>query len=104
LNKYLTFEQWFHEHNGKDACYERCYEDYETFKHLDPMKNLRKWLEAAFYAGRLQHRYTLSVEGEDENLFITFPEEVVKLQGWQEGTVLAWHDNGDGTWTIKAKP
>lgn len=98
------FQDWFMEPEGFATRYERCYDDYEAYKHLNPMKNLRRWLEAAFYAGRLQHKYTLQVEGEDDNLFITFPEEVVKLQGWQEGTVLAWHDNGDGTWTIKAKP
>jgi hypothetical protein len=60
-------------------------------------------LESAFYASRLQHRYTLQVEGDDDNVFIQFPDELLKSQGWQEGTVLNWHDNGDGSWTIKVK-
>lgn len=104
MNKYPTFESWFHEpedHSGTRA--ERCYEDYELQHNIGPLKNLRQWLEKAFYAGRLQHRYTLSVEGDAEEMFIQFPDELLKSQGWAEGTVLAWHDNGDGTWTIKAK-
>ena len=103
MNKYPTFELWFEEQEGFEKRSERCYDDYEIHKSIGPYKNLRKWLETAFYAGRLQQRYTLSVEGDDPDLFIQFPEEVVKLQGWQEGTVLNWHDNGDGSWTIKVK-
>lgn len=103
MNKYPTFESWFHELEGFATRSERCYDDYDTQHNIAPLKNLRKWLEAAFYSARLQHRYTLSVEGEDDNLFIQFPEEVLKSQGWCEGTVLNWHDNGDGTWTIKVK-
>lgn len=103
MNKYPTFESWFHELEGFSTRSERCYDDYESHKHTGPLKNLRKWLEAAFYAGRLQHRYTLQVEGDDDNVLIQFPDEVLKSQGWQEGTVLNWHDNGDGSWTIKVK-
>lgn len=103
MNKYPTFESWFEELEGFNTRSERCYDDYESHRHIAPYKNLRKWLEAAFYASRLQHRYTLQVEGDDDNVFIQFPDELLKSQGWQEGTILSWHDNGDGTWTIRAK-
>lgn len=103
MNKYPTFESWFHELEGFATRAERCYDDYDSHKNIGPLKNLRKWLEHAFYAGRLQYRYTLSVEGDDDNVYIEFPDELIKSQGWQEGTVLNWHDNADGTWTIKVK-
>lgn len=103
MNKYQTFEHWFDELEGFNTRGERCYEEHEVQRNLAPLKNLRKWMEQAFYAGRLQHRYTLQVEGDSEDMFIQFPDEVLKSQGWQEGTILSWHDNGDGTWTIKAK-
>jgi len=103
VNNYQTFEDWFHELENYATRAERCYDDYDIHHSLDRFKNLRRWLEAAFYAARLQTRYVVEVEGSGEDVFIKFPEELLKSQGWQEGTVLSWHDNGDGTWTIKAK-
>lgn len=103
MNNYPTFESWFHELENYATRAERCYDDYDLHHNLDRFKNLRRWLEAAFYAARLQSRYVVEVEGQDEDVFIQFPEELLKSQGWQEGTVLSWHDNGDGTWTIRAK-
>ena len=103
MNNYPTFESWFHELENYATRAERCYDDYDIHHSLDRFKNLRRWLEAAFYAARLQDRYVVEVEGQDEDMFIQFPEELLKSQGWQEGTVLSWHDNGDGSWTIKAK-
>ena len=103
MNNYPTFESWFHELENYATRAERCYDDYDIHHSLDRFKNLRRWLEAAFYAARLQERYVVEVEGQDEDVFIQFPEELLKSQGWQEGTVLSWHDNGDGTWTIRAK-
>lgn len=103
MNNYPTFESWFHELENYATRAERCYDDYDIHHSLDRFKNLRRWLEAAFYAARLQERYVVEVEGTNEDVYIQFPEELLKSQGWQEGTVLSWHDNGDGSWTIKAK-
>lgn len=37
------------------------------------------------------------------NLILPFPEEFVKMQGWEPGDTLDWVDNNDGTWTIKKR-
>ncbi len=103
MNNYKDFESWFHELENYATRAERCYDDYDIHHSLDRFTNLRRWLEAAFYAARLQTSYVVEVEGQDEDVYIQFPEELLKSQGWQEGTVLSWHDNGDGSWTIKAK-
>jgi bifunctional DNA-binding transcriptional regulator/antitoxin component of YhaV-PrlF toxin-antitoxin module len=34
------------------------------------------------------------------DLFIIFPEEIVKAAGMSEGDSVEWADNGDGTFTI----
>ena len=32
---------------------------------------------------------------------LTFPEEVLKELGWEEGTVLQWIDNEDGSFSLR---
>lgn len=103
MNNYPTFESWFYELENYATRSERCYDDYDLHHHLGKYKNLRKWLEAAFYAGRMQSKYTLTVECYGEEPYITFPEEFLKAQGWEEGTTIEWIDNQDGSWTLKAK-
>jgi bifunctional DNA-binding transcriptional regulator/antitoxin component of YhaV-PrlF toxin-antitoxin module len=39
-----------------------------------------------------------SVTGE---LFVTFPEELLKKMNWKEGDTLNWVNNYDGTFTLK---
>jgi hypothetical protein len=38
-----------------------------------------------------------------EELFLQFPPDMLEVTGWQEGDVLEWHDNKDGSWTLKKK-
>jgi len=38
-----------------------------------------------------------------DELLITFPDDLLKKVDWKEGDVIEWHDNGDGTWTLKRK-
>lgn len=102
MNNYADFESWFHEVENYATRAERCYDDYDIHHSLDRFKNLRRWLEAAFMAARMQQSYTLQVEGTEDNIYITFPEEFLKAQGWQEGTVIEWIDNHNGSWTLKA--
>lgn len=45
-------------------------------------------------------RWILSV---DKDGVLTFPEDLLALNGWKEGDVLVWKDNGDGSWTISKK-
>lgn len=103
MNNYKDFESWFHEQENYSSRAERCYDDYTSHHNLDRFKNLRKWLEAAFMAARLQTKYVLDVKGSDDDLYLDFPEELIKSQGWEVGTALQWVDNGNGSWTIKAK-
>lgn len=103
MNNYPTFESWFHEIENYATRAERCYDDYDVHHSLDRFTNLRKWLEAAFMAARMQRSYTLQVEGTEDDVYITFPEEFLKAQGWEEGTTIEWLDNQDGSWTLKAK-
>ncbi len=101
---YKEFNNWFHELEGFATRAERCYEDHDTLKYIEPLKNLRKWLEAAFLAGRMEKTYTLAVEEDDRgNQLLTFPPELLAQCGWQEGTTLEWIDNYDGSWTLKDK-
>lgn len=104
MNNYKTFDDWFYEIENYATRAERCYDDYDLHHNLNRFKNLRRWLEAAFYSARLQQNYVLTVQEQDGEQYLQFPEELIKSQGWDIGTVLSWHDNGDGSWTIKAKP
>ena len=51
-------------------------------------------------------RWTITAE-EDETtgeVMLKLPQEVIDLQGWKEGDILEWIDNGDGSWSLqKAK-
>jgi hypothetical protein len=38
-----------------------------------------------------------------EDLFLQFPPDLLEAAGWQEGDILEWFDNGDGSWTLKKK-
>lgn len=38
-----------------------------------------------------------------EELFLQFPPDMLEVAGWKEGDILEWHDNKDGSWTLKKK-
>lgn len=50
-------------------------------------------------------KWTTTVEEDPETgeLLLTLPEELLTLQGWNDGDTLLWTDNGDGTWSL-SKP
>ena len=49
-------------------------------------------------------RWSLEVQKlEDGDEYIEFPKEVMEEVGWQEGDVIEWIDNKDGSWTLKKK-
>lgn len=100
---YDQFDNWFHELEGHALRSERCYDDYDACKNVQPFKNLRQWMEAAFLAGRMETTYTLEVLEDVDGVFLWLPKELLAQTGWTPGTTLEWHDNGDGTWTLKAK-
>lgn len=46
--------------------------------------------------------WTLEVQKlEDGDQYLEFPKELMEEVGWEEGDVLKWIDNGDGSWTLK---
>lgn len=50
-------------------------------------------------------RWVLDVQEDPttEDLFLQFPPDLLEVAGWQEGDILEWFDNGDGSWTLKKK-
>jgi hypothetical protein len=36
-----------------------------------------------------------------EELAIPLPDELLESLGWKVDDTLEWHDNGDGSWTMK---
>lgn len=48
--------------------------------------------------------WTVTVEEADDgsgDLVMPFPQDFLDQQGWKEGDVLDWKDNGDGSWTLE---
>lgn len=47
--------------------------------------------------------WTLEVQEDPRtgDAILEFPQEVLKAAGWQEGDILNWKDNGDGSWTLE---
>ena len=43
----------------------------------------------------MQTNITISNDG-----VLTFPEELIEMTGWEEGDVLKWNENPDGSWTL----
>ena len=40
-------------------------------------------------------------EGDDGELYLEFPNELMEEMGWNEGDTLEWKDNGNGSWAIQ---
>ena len=47
--------------------------------------------------------YKLKVEQNESTgeSFIQLPEELLEQVDWEEGDDVQWHDNGDGSFTLK---
>jgi bifunctional DNA-binding transcriptional regulator/antitoxin component of YhaV-PrlF toxin-antitoxin module len=45
----------------------------------------------------------VEVQEKDGELYIEFPEDLLKELDWNEGDVLVWTDNGNGSYTISKK-
>jgi bifunctional DNA-binding transcriptional regulator/antitoxin component of YhaV-PrlF toxin-antitoxin module len=41
------------------------------------------------------------VDTDEIDYFITLPQDMLEQTGWIEGDILAWIDNGDGSFTMK---
>ena len=40
-------------------------------------------------------------ENDSGELILPLPNELMLMQGWCEGDILEWVENGDGTWTLQ---
>jgi NTP pyrophosphatase (non-canonical NTP hydrolase) len=49
--------------------------------------------------------WTVNIEEDSEtgDLILPLPQEILNLQGWQEGDVLDWEDNQNGSWSLTKK-
>lgn len=58
--------------------------------------NIKKELE-------LNHRWTVTVEEDNETgeAVIQLPQELLKLQGWSEGTIIEWVPQDDGSYILQ---
>ena len=49
-------------------------------------------------------RWTLEVQKlEDGDEYIEFPKDVREEVGWEDGDIIEWIDNKDGSWTLRKK-
>jgi hypothetical protein len=49
--------------------------------------------------------WTLTVEEDPEtgDAILQFPPDLLASAGWEEGDILEWTDNGDGSWSLTKK-
>jgi hypothetical protein len=74
-------------------------EDWMIFKFKNDHDTLVcKMLLSEYVESR--NSWTLTI---DKDGVLTFPEEIIKRTGWQEGDILDWIDNGDGSFTLQKK-
>ena len=72
-------------------------EDWMIFEFKDEQDSLMcKMLLSEYVQER--NTWTLTV---DEDGVLTFPEDLMRKTGWQEGDSLDWIDNKDGSFTLK---
>jgi hypothetical protein len=50
-------------------------------------------------------QWTLEVQEDPEtgDAILEFPPDLLANAGWQEGDILEWKDNGDGSWSLTKK-
>ena len=49
--------------------------------------------------------WILAIEEDPEtgDGILTFPPDLLETTGWEEGDVINWEDNKDGSWTLTKK-
>ena len=50
-------------------------------------------------------RWTVTLEEDTDtgDLIMPIPQEVLDMQGWVEGDLLEWLDQGNGSWQLQKK-
>ena len=50
------------------------------------------------------NNYIITLIEDGEDLILPLPERLLEEAGWNDGDILDWSDNGNGSWTIKKSP
>lgn len=50
-------------------------------------------------------KWSITVEEDPETgeVILPLPKDLLEMQGWQEGDILTWEDNKDGSWSLTRK-
>lgn len=51
----------------------------------------------------MSHSWTVTLEQESDDLYLPLPADMLDQLGWNEGTIIYWIDNKDGTYTLTNK-
>jgi len=78
--------------------------DWMTFSFKDERDHLMcKMLLSEHVAERKSWELTVEEDPETGDGILTFPTDLLKSAGWQEGDVLEWVDLKNGSWQLKKK-
>lgn len=69
------------------------------FNNIDESDIIRFQIDPA--GNEVQTSWTVPIEEKNDDLVITFPDDLIKKVGWKENDSLTWTDNGDGTFSLK---
>ena len=47
------------------------------------------------------NNFIITVIEDGDDLILPLPERLLEEAGWNEGDMLDWSDNGNGSWTLK---
>lgn len=71
-------------------------------RHCDVIDDTSNW-EQPMKPLYIKKTYYTTVEEQDNELFILIPDEITRQLNWDEGDILMWRDNFDGTYNIGKK-
>lgn len=49
---------------------------------------------------KLSWTITVEEDPDTKDLILPLPQDMLEMQGWKEGDILEWQDNGDGSWSL----
>jgi hypothetical protein len=47
------------------------------------------------------NNFIITLIEDNDDLILPLPERLLEEAGWNEGDILDWSDNGNGSWTLK---
>lgn len=49
---------------------------------------------------KLSWTITVEEDPDTKDLILPLPQDMLEMQGWKEGDILEWQNNGDGSWSL----